>query len=207
VNLAASRFVIFAPLPAKLVTLIHAGISYQDLESLLREQKVQESSKIKFKEARIDALERLLTQRTEETAVHLRYSEGDYRKQVLRNGELEALVREMEVQSAAEVNKLRDEIMELTGLLNKNMELTGLQQRQMQSQVNVSQVKVQTSPAHTLHTRVIAVPSYLESHLLENAIADACSGFRLIEGRQVSTFAEPNSQSTRRSNARSSAIF
>jgi hypothetical protein len=172
-------------------------ISYQDLESLLREQKVQESSKIKFKEARIDALERLLTQRTEETAVHRRYSEDDYRKQVLRNGELEALVREMEIQSAAEVNKLRDEIMELTGLLNKNMEHTGLQQRQMQSQVNV--------PAHTLHTRVIAVPSYLESHLLENAIADACSGFRLIEGRQVS--AEPNSQSTRRSNARSSAIF
>jgi hypothetical protein len=171
------------------MSAVRAAERCHDLErDLERSLQDQESSIVKLK-GRIEELESLLTrgpdQHTEE-----------YRKQVTRIEELEALLRKLETERLAEVQKLRDEITRLTGLLDE------MRSMQSQSQFEVqkfrdeimrlnrlldemrnmqSQPPVRAEPVTTLqHTRISPFARPGPSHLLETAMADASSGFRLI---------------------------
>jgi len=120
----------------------------------------------------------------------------EYRKQVSRIEELEALLKEGQTERIAEVQKLRDEIKRLTGLLDemRNMQyqsqfevqkfrdeimrLTRLldEMRNIQSQPPTRAEPV--NPIQHIHISSFVRPG--PSHLLETAMADASSGFRLI---------------------------
>lgn len=150
-------------------TMKRAGERCHNLERSLKDQ----NSSIFKLQARIEELESFLRQMQTTKS----YTE-EYREQVARVGELEALLRTR----AAEVEKLHDEIMKLTRQLNEV--------RTMQSPVHVEPPHAMVEPQGlpvTLHTRVKAVAPALPRSLLETAMADASSGFRLIEGRQVTT--------------------
>ncbi len=120
----------------------------------------------------------------------------EYRKQLSRIEELEALLKKGQTERIAEVQKLRDEIMRLTGLLDE------MRNMQSQSQFEVQKFRdeimrltrlldemrnIQSQPparaepvAPVQHTRISSFVRPGPSNLLETAMADASSGFRLI---------------------------
>ncbi len=204
--------------------------NYEELESLQRERQAQKDYAEEYREqlARVGELEALLgeaqTERAAEVAKlrdvirqfdmqldEMRKTQSqdkvEPREEETRVGELEALLRKgaSEVENlrdeitkltwqldgmrtmqsqrkvvpeaparAAEVQKLRDEVMRVTGMMD------GM--RTMQSQLKVEP----QAPSTTQLPRVqVVVPGdgFVQSRLLQTAMADASSGFRLIEGR------------------------
>ena len=167
--------------------------NYEELESLQRERQAQKDYAEEYREqlARVGELEALLgeaqTERAAEVAKlrdvirqfdlqldEMRKTQSQVkvepREEETRVGELEALLRK----GACEVENLRDEITKLT------WQLDGM--RTMQSQLKVEP----QAPATTQLPRVqVVVPGdgFVQSRLLQTAMADASSGFRLIEGR------------------------
>jgi chromosome segregation ATPase len=167
------------------MSAVRAAERCHDLERSLEDQ---ENSIFKLK-GRIEELESLLRSGPDQHP-------EEYRKQVARIEELEALLRKLETERLVEVQKLRDEITRLTGLLDE------MRSMQSQSQFEVqkfrdeimrlnrlldemrnmqSQPPVRTEPVTTVqHTRFSSFVRPGPSHLLETAMADASSGFRLI---------------------------
>ena len=120
----------------------------------------------------------------------------EYRKQLSRIEELQALLKKGQTERIAEVQKLRDEIMRLTGLLDEMRNMQSQSQFEVQKfrdeimrltrlldeMRNIqSQPPARAEPVNPVqHTRVSSFVPAGPSSLLETAMADANSGFRLI---------------------------